>query len=159
MTSGRHPAPRLLSALTGALIAGAFLLGLVADARAQGKPEGEMRWALYVTVAPAWLDPGEVLGFITPFWIQYALHDALVRSLARALPRVEVDLQGVTSFTEEGVGWLAACHALAPELVDGLHYRTGPGPACTRPGDVRTTSTTRSRTSAHRRPGVPGRGR
>ncbi len=40
-----------------------------------------MRWALYVTVAPAWLDPGEVQGFITPFWIQYALHDALVKPM------------------------------------------------------------------------------
>ena len=26
---------------------------------AQTKPEGEMRFALYVTIAPAWLDPGE----------------------------------------------------------------------------------------------------
>ncbi|MBM3226503.1 MAG: hypothetical protein FJZ47_22285 [Candidatus Tectomicrobia bacterium] len=24
------------------------------------KPEGEMRWALYVTFPPAWLDPAEV---------------------------------------------------------------------------------------------------
>ncbi|OLD38221.1 MAG: hypothetical protein AUI57_07835 [Candidatus Rokubacteria bacterium 13_1_40CM_2_68_8] len=59
------------------LLAGAF----VATAQAQAKPEGEMRWALYVTVAPAWLDPGENLGFITPFWIQYALHDALVKPM------------------------------------------------------------------------------
>ena len=28
-------------------------------AAAQTKPEGEMRFALYVTLAPAWLDPGE----------------------------------------------------------------------------------------------------
>src|SRR6266852_8941732 len=55
--------------------------GLVGRADAQAKPEGEMRWALYVTVAPAWLDPGEVQGFITPFWIQYALHDALVKPM------------------------------------------------------------------------------
>jgi peptide/nickel transport system substrate-binding protein len=47
----------------------------------QAKPEGEMRWALYVTVSPAWLDPGEVLGFITPFWILYAMHDALVKPM------------------------------------------------------------------------------
>jgi peptide/nickel transport system substrate-binding protein len=61
-----------------ALLAG----GLVGVVEAQQpKPEGEMRWALYVTVAPAWLDPGEVLGFITPFWIQYALHDALVKPM------------------------------------------------------------------------------
>jgi peptide/nickel transport system substrate-binding protein len=53
----------------------------VDPAGAQAKPEGEMRWALYVTIAPAWLDPGENLGFITPFWLQYALHDALVKPM------------------------------------------------------------------------------
>ncbi|HMH54229.1 MAG TPA: ABC transporter substrate-binding protein [Candidatus Acidoferrum sp.] len=58
-----------------------LVAGRVAPAEAQTKPEGEMRWALYVTVAPAWLDPGETSGFITPFWIQYALHDALVKPM------------------------------------------------------------------------------
>jgi len=45
------------------------------------KPEGEMRWALYVTLAPQWLDPGENLGQITPYWVQYAIHDALVKPM------------------------------------------------------------------------------
>ena len=35
---------------------------------AQTKPEGEMRWAIYVTMAQHWFDPGEVLGNINPFW-------------------------------------------------------------------------------------------
>jgi peptide/nickel transport system substrate-binding protein len=49
---------------------------------AQTPPEGEMRFALYVTLAPAWLDPGEyLLGNITPFWMMYALHDALVKPM------------------------------------------------------------------------------
>jgi peptide/nickel transport system substrate-binding protein len=49
---------------------------------AETKPEGELRFALYVTVAPAWLDPGEaVLGNLTPFWMLYALHDALVKPM------------------------------------------------------------------------------
>src|SRR6476646_2188288 len=48
----------------------------------RNQPEGEMRFALYVTVAPAWLDPGEaVLGNLTPFWMLYALHDALVKPM------------------------------------------------------------------------------
>jgi peptide/nickel transport system substrate-binding protein len=55
--------------------------GILDDARAQAKPEGEMRWALYVTVPPAWFDPGEVVGVITPFWVLYALHDALVKPM------------------------------------------------------------------------------
>jgi peptide/nickel transport system substrate-binding protein len=40
-----------------------------------------MRWALYVTVPPLWFDPGEVVGVITPFWILYAMHDALVKPM------------------------------------------------------------------------------
>ena len=49
---------------------------------ASEKPEGEMRWALYVTLAPSWFDPGEVTGgFLTPFWVLYAMHDALVKPM------------------------------------------------------------------------------
>ena len=65
----------------GAVLCALLASGLVGRAEAQAKPEGEMRWALYVTVPPAWLDPGEVQGFITPFWVQYALHDALVKPM------------------------------------------------------------------------------
>src|SRR3954464_4133794 len=53
-----------------------------AFAAAQPKPEGEMRFAVYVTLAPAWLDPGEASpGFVTPFWLLVALHDALVKPM------------------------------------------------------------------------------
>jgi peptide/nickel transport system substrate-binding protein len=55
--------------------------GLVRGAAAQPKPEGEMRWALYVTLSPVWFDPGEVVGQITPFWVLYAIHDALVKPM------------------------------------------------------------------------------
>jgi peptide/nickel transport system substrate-binding protein len=61
-----------------------ILAALVGDATAQPttKPDGEMRWALYVTLTPAWFDPGEVTGgFLTPFWVLYALHDALVKPM------------------------------------------------------------------------------
>src|ERR671919_2150737 len=45
-------------------------------------PEGEMRWAVYVTISPAWFDPAEVaMVGLTPFWFCYALHDALVRPM------------------------------------------------------------------------------
>ena len=55
--------------------------GLAPEAAAQPKPEGEMRWALYVTLAPIWFDPAEVAGQITPFWVMYAIHDALVKPM------------------------------------------------------------------------------
>ena len=41
-----------------------------------------MRWAMYVTLSPVWFDPGEsVIGVLTPFWILYAMHDALVKPM------------------------------------------------------------------------------
>ncbi len=56
--------------------------GGAGSAAPQTKPEGEMRFAVYVTVAPAWLDPGETTpGFLTSFWMLYALHDALVKPM------------------------------------------------------------------------------
>ncbi len=62
-------------------LCGVLAGGLVGDADAQVKPEGEMRWALYVTIPPLWFDPGEVVGVITPFWVLYAIHDALVKPM------------------------------------------------------------------------------
>ncbi len=80
MDSHRRPASLQKSLGVGFLCA-VLLARSLGAAEAQTRPDGEMRWALYVTVAPAWLDPGEVLGFITPFWILYALHDALVKPM------------------------------------------------------------------------------
>src|SRR5881396_1886644 len=67
-------------------LAAVCLVGSSADfATAQpkpaAKPEGEMRWALYVTLSPVWFDPAEVMGQITPFWVLYAIHDALVKPM------------------------------------------------------------------------------
>ena len=60
----------------------AVSIGLAAPgASAQTKPEGEMRFAIYVTISPTWFDPGEVTGFITPFWLLWAMHDALVKTM------------------------------------------------------------------------------
>src|SRR6202158_4329884 len=69
---------------SAAILSWAVSVGGLASAAAQTKPEGEMRFALYVTVTPALLDPGEaVLGNLTPFWMLYALHDALDRESTR----------------------------------------------------------------------------
>jgi peptide/nickel transport system substrate-binding protein len=65
-----------------ALLCAVLLSGALApSATAQSKPQGEMRWALYVTLSSAWVDPGEVVGVLTPFWVLYALHDALVKPM------------------------------------------------------------------------------
>ena len=57
------------------------VLAASGSAAAQAKPEGEIRYALYVTLAPAWFDPAEVVGVLTPFWVLYAMHDALVKPM------------------------------------------------------------------------------
>src|SRR5262245_48352553 len=66
--------------LVAALIAACYLLA--GSPAAAAPPAGEMRWALYVTFPPAWLDPAEVaVAGVTPFWVIYALHDALLKPM------------------------------------------------------------------------------
>jgi peptide/nickel transport system substrate-binding protein len=70
------------SLVSGIVLACVLLVAaLPREGAAQAKPEGEMRWALYVTLSPVWFDPGEVTGQLTPFWVLYALHDALVKPM------------------------------------------------------------------------------
>jgi peptide/nickel transport system substrate-binding protein len=72
--------PRL-TAVCALLLVLVLAPGGLAPTAAQTKPEGEMRWALYVTLSPSWFDPGEVVGQLTPFWVLYAMHDALVKAM------------------------------------------------------------------------------
>src|SRR2546422_9267862 len=67
----------VVTGLVSALVAGDR--GVAAPAY---KPEGELRYAVYVTISPSWLDPAEVgtVG-LTPLWLCYALHDALLRPM------------------------------------------------------------------------------
>src|SRR6266545_3680988 len=44
-------------------------------------PEGQMTWAVHISLAPTWFDPAETSGIITPFMVLYALHDALVKPM------------------------------------------------------------------------------
>jgi peptide/nickel transport system substrate-binding protein len=71
---------RSLALVLAVVLLGALAVG-PAPAAGQAKPEGEMRWALYVTLSPLWFDPAEVVGVLTPFWVLYALHDALVKPM------------------------------------------------------------------------------
>jgi ABC-type transport system substrate-binding protein len=72
---------RPLAAAVATLVLLALVAGGATHASAQAKPEGEMKIAMYVTISPAWFDPGEVTGFITPFWLMWAMHDALVKTM------------------------------------------------------------------------------
>src|SRR6202022_2854204 len=57
--------------------------GLVAGAprAAAAKPDGQLTWGIHVSLAPAWFDPAETSGLITPFMVLYALQDALVKPM------------------------------------------------------------------------------
>jgi len=46
-----------------------------------GAAEGQLTFALNITLAPTWFDPAETPGVITPFLTLYALHDALVKPM------------------------------------------------------------------------------
>lgn len=56
------------------------LTAIVAASRpAAAAPEGQMTWAVHISLAPVWFDPAETQGLITPFMLLYALHDALLK--------------------------------------------------------------------------------
>jgi peptide/nickel transport system substrate-binding protein len=59
----------------------ALLLALLSSSPALAAPEGQLTWAVHVSLAPGWFDPAETAGIITPFMFLYALHDALVKSM------------------------------------------------------------------------------
>ena len=89
--------------------------GLPGPASAQSRPDGEMRWALYVTLSPVWFDPGEFQG-LTPFWVLYAIHDALVKPMPGNL---------MTPSLAES--WTVSTDQLAYEfkLREGLKFHNG----------------------------------
>jgi peptide/nickel transport system substrate-binding protein len=62
-------------------VALAVLLLLTSAVAGAAAPDGEMTWAVHVSLAPTWFDPAETPSVITPFMILYALHDALVKPM------------------------------------------------------------------------------
>jgi len=49
--------------------------------RAAAAPEGTLTIALHFTPVTRWLDPDEGESTITPFFLLYALHDALLKPM------------------------------------------------------------------------------
>ncbi|MGH7334244.1 MAG: ABC transporter substrate-binding protein [Candidatus Rokuibacteriota bacterium] len=67
--------PRPLLALILGLI---LLAGLVPEPAVAQAP---MTWAVHISLAPTWFDPGEHTGVITLMKVLYALHDAMVKPM------------------------------------------------------------------------------
>jgi peptide/nickel transport system substrate-binding protein len=56
------------------------LMGLAPAPRAAAA-DGQMTWAVHVSIAPTWFDPAEHPGIVTTMMIFYALHDAMVKPM------------------------------------------------------------------------------
>ena len=57
------------------------LLGMLVSTPAGAAPEGQLTWAVHVSIAPTWFDPAETPGIITPYMFLYALHDAMLKPM------------------------------------------------------------------------------
>ena len=57
------------------------LFNALCSGRAEAAPEGQMTWAVHISLAPTWFDPAETSGIITPFMVLYALHDAVLKPM------------------------------------------------------------------------------
>lgn len=56
--------------------------GALASLRlAHAQTAEEVRWAIHVTLAPGWFDPGEAPAAATPYMVLYMVHDALLKPL------------------------------------------------------------------------------
>src|SRR5262245_12820703 len=72
---------RRVRELLGLLVLLLVSLHALGNNRAEAAPEGQMTWAVHISLAPTWFDPAETSGIITPFMVLYALHDAMVKPM------------------------------------------------------------------------------
>jgi peptide/nickel transport system substrate-binding protein len=90
----------LVAATALGLAAGA--VGAPGLARAAG-PQGQLTWALHVSLAPLWFDPADTQALITPFMVLYALHDAMVKPMPGSTQAP--CLAEKWSMSEDGLNW------------------------------------------------------
>jgi peptide/nickel transport system substrate-binding protein len=62
------------------MLIGVALL-IAAAGTADAAPEGQITWAVQFALAPTWFDPAETTGIATPFFVLYAIHDALIKPM------------------------------------------------------------------------------
>ena len=98
------------------LVAAVVMPGWAHGIGAQHQPEGELVYAMHVTIAPAWFDPAENGGLITPFALLYALHDGVVRPM----PGAKIGNSLAESWTESADGLIYEF-----KLRQGLRFHNG----------------------------------
>src|SRR6266851_4526725 len=80
-------------------------LGLAAGVprQAVAAPQGQLTWALHVSLAPLWFDPADTQALITPFMVLYALHEAMVKPMPGTTQAP--CLAEAWSMSEDGLAW------------------------------------------------------
>jgi peptide/nickel transport system substrate-binding protein len=63
------------------LVLSVLALAVATSAPVRAAPEGQLTWAVHVSLPTTWFDPGESPSLITPTMVMYALHDALVKPM------------------------------------------------------------------------------
>ena len=56
---------------------------LAAGTKPARAADGHLVYGSHISLAPAWFDPAETSGIVTPFMLLYALHDGLVKPMPR----------------------------------------------------------------------------
>jgi peptide/nickel transport system substrate-binding protein len=97
-------------------IACALVTVLLGAAPAAAAPEGQMVWAVHVSLTPTWFDPADTPALITPFMVLYALHDAVVKPMP-----------GATLAPSLAESWTASKDGLTYEFVlrKGARFHNG----------------------------------
>jgi peptide/nickel transport system substrate-binding protein len=55
--------------------------GGTAESALAARSQGQITYAVHISLAPTWFDPAETSGIITPFMLLYALHDAMAKGM------------------------------------------------------------------------------
>jgi peptide/nickel transport system substrate-binding protein len=84
------------------------------------QPQGQLTYAMHVTIAPAWFDPAENTGIATPFMVQEAIHDAL----AKPMPQNAMAPSLAESWTESPDG--LRYEFVLRKGATFMHYYTAP---------------------------------
>jgi peptide/nickel transport system substrate-binding protein len=96
----------------------ALAVGL-AVAAPEWSAEGQMTWAVHVSLAPVFLDPADTPGLLTPFMVLYALHDGLSKPMpgsarAASLAEARGAPRGTASPTRSPCGATSAFTTASP---------------------------------------------
>src|SRR3954471_24127022 len=109
-----------MSGLTRRDLMAASALGLLAGAPRLARaavPQGQLTWAVHVSLAPTWFDPADTQALITPFMVLYALHDSMVKPMPGALNAP--CLAEAWQMSEDGTTWSFT-------IRDGARFHNGP---------------------------------